>query len=185
MISGCVIGITPSRYHFFWNLLKLWRSHLLTLFSFHNLLTWPVTPFYRHNFLTFPVELQDWWSVGDWMKLNLSVSFRRIYKRRTYLCCLMRIVAVAIRLPFTHHKFVLSIILAVRIVEYVCGKRMKFSPYFFKNSICIQGDAGSPLIVNGIQVGIYSMRDGPCGELPKIYTQVSYYREWIRQVTGV
>jgi len=50
------------------------------------------------------------------------------------------------------------------------------------------GDAGSPLLVNDIVVGLgsWSVRPQDCGgTVPGVYTQVSYYREWIRQITGV
>lgn len=47
--------------------------------------------------------------------------------------------------------------------------------------------SGGPLLVNGIEVGIVSWSVKPCAvaPYPGVYTQVSYYREWIRQVTRV
>ncbi|XP_037045239.1 trypsin 3A1-like [Bradysia coprophila] len=49
------------------------------------------------------------------------------------------------------------------------------------------GDSGGPLLVNGVEVGIVSWSVKPCtiAPYPGVYTQVSYYREWIRQVTRV
>jgi len=47
------------------------------------------------------------------------------------------------------------------------------------------GDAGAPLLVNGIQVGLASWVYGECAERPSVYTQISYYREWIRQISMV
>ncbi|XP_037029404.1 trypsin-like [Bradysia coprophila] len=49
------------------------------------------------------------------------------------------------------------------------------------------GDSGGPLLVNGIEVGIVSWSVKPCtvAPYPGVYTQVSYYREWIRQFTSV
>lgn len=50
-----------------------------------------------------------------------------------------------------------------------------------------QGDSGGPLIWNGVEVGLVSWSVKPCAvyPYPGVYTQVSYYREWIRQQTGV
>jgi len=49
------------------------------------------------------------------------------------------------------------------------------------------GDSGGPLLVNGVEVGVVSWSVKPCtvAPYPGVYTQVSYYREWIRQVTGI
>ncbi|XP_053976587.1 trypsin-2-like [Hylaeus volcanicus] len=49
-----------------------------------------------------------------------------------------------------------------------------------------QGDSGGPLVVNGKLVGIVSWGQG-CGEpnYPGVYTDVSYYRQWIKQNSGV
>jgi len=48
------------------------------------------------------------------------------------------------------------------------------------------GDSGGPLITRGVEVGIVSWSVKPCTvyPYPGVYTQVSYYREWIRQQTG-
>lgn len=50
-----------------------------------------------------------------------------------------------------------------------------------------QGDSGGPLLVYNIQVGIASWAHRPCAAAyrPGVFTQVSYYREWIRQRSGV
>lgn len=49
------------------------------------------------------------------------------------------------------------------------------------------GDSGGPLLVNGVEVGVVSWSEKPCtiAPYPGVYTQVSYYREWIRQVARV
>uniref|UniRef100_A0A6M2DW72 Putative trypsin-like serine protease n=1 Tax=Xenopsylla cheopis TaxID=163159 RepID=A0A6M2DW72_XENCH len=49
------------------------------------------------------------------------------------------------------------------------------------------GDSGGPLTVNGAQVGIVSWSEKPCGiaRYPGVFTQVSFYRDWIRNKTGV
>ncbi|CAB3371800.1 Hypothetical predicted protein [Cloeon dipterum] len=51
-----------------------------------------------------------------------------------------------------------------------------------KSGIC-EGDSGSPLLANGKVFGITSWRDGnkPCGQGVGVYTQVSYYLDWIKQ----
>ncbi|XP_054008764.1 transmembrane protease serine 9-like [Hylaeus anthracinus] len=48
-----------------------------------------------------------------------------------------------------------------------------------------QGDSGGPLVVNGKLVGIVSWGQG-CGKpnYPGVYTDVSYYRQWIKQNSG-
>lgn len=49
-----------------------------------------------------------------------------------------------------------------------------------------QGDSGGPLVVDGNLVGIVSWGMG-CGSprYPGVYTDVAYYREWIRDKSGV
>lgn len=46
-------------------------------------------------------------------------------------------------------------------------------------------DSGGPLIVNGTQVGIVSWSLKPCAEGPKpgVFTEVSYYADWITKMT--
>ena len=47
------------------------------------------------------------------------------------------------------------------------------------------GDSGGPLVVNGLQEGIASWVV-PCAVgYPDAFTRVSYFREWIRQNSGV
>lgn len=50
----------------------------------------------------------------------------------------------------------------------------------------MQGDSGGPLTVDGVQVGIVSWSKKPCGSAPYpgVFTQVSFYRDWIRKYTG-
>lgn len=51
----------------------------------------------------------------------------------------------------------------------------------FGNGACF-GDSGSPLISNGIQIGIAS-RVIPCGVgMPDLYARVSYYLPWIKKI---
>ncbi|XP_015432474.1 PREDICTED: trypsin-1-like [Dufourea novaeangliae] len=49
-----------------------------------------------------------------------------------------------------------------------------------------QGDSGGPLTVNGELVGVVSWGKG-CGtpNYPGVYTDVSHYRQWIKQNSGV
>lgn len=49
------------------------------------------------------------------------------------------------------------------------------------------GDSGSPLVVNGKQVGVVSWSIKPCAvyPFPGVYAKVSALRGWIRTVTGV
>nr|XP_033324764.1 trypsin-1-like [Megalopta genalis] len=49
-----------------------------------------------------------------------------------------------------------------------------------------QGDSGGPMVVDGKLTGIVSWGKG-CGtpKYPGVYTDVAYYREWIRQNSGV
>lgn len=47
------------------------------------------------------------------------------------------------------------------------------------------GDIGSPLFVDGIQVGIVSHSPDPCGLLPDTFTAVSFYVNWIAEKTGL
>lgn len=49
---------------------------------------------------------------------------------------------------------------------------------------------GGPLLVNGVQVGVASFRNGPTcegvdGKYPNVYTDVSYFIEWIENQTGI
>ncbi|XP_060522687.1 trypsin-7-like [Cylas formicarius] len=47
------------------------------------------------------------------------------------------------------------------------------------------GDSGGPLLVNGVPTGIVSWSVKPCISAPGAFTKVSYYRNWIRNVTGI
>ncbi|XP_076651456.1 trypsin delta-like [Halictus rubicundus] len=49
-----------------------------------------------------------------------------------------------------------------------------------------QGDSGGPLVVDGRLAGVVSWGKG-CGtpKYPGVYTDVAYYREWIRKNSGV
>ncbi|XP_059477935.1 trypsin-3-like isoform X1 [Neocloeon triangulifer] len=49
------------------------------------------------------------------------------------------------------------------------------------------GDAGGPLIVDGLQVGIISWARVPCGEpgFPAVFAEVSYYTDWIKLNSGM
>lgn len=49
-----------------------------------------------------------------------------------------------------------------------------------------QGDSGGPLVINGQLIGIVSWGMG-CGtpHYPGVYTDVSYYRQWIKQHSGI
>ncbi|XP_076651457.1 trypsin alpha-like [Halictus rubicundus] len=49
-----------------------------------------------------------------------------------------------------------------------------------------QGDSGGPLVVDGLLAGVVSWGRG-CGtpKYPGVYTDVAYYREWIRKNSGV
>ncbi|KAL1501682.1 hypothetical protein ABEB36_006967 [Hypothenemus hampei] len=61
--------------------------------------------------------------------------------------------------------------------------------------ICISGqgavgacnsDAGDPLVVDGIQVGLVSFESSVCGSgLPSVFSRVSFFREWITETSGV
>lgn len=47
------------------------------------------------------------------------------------------------------------------------------------------GDSGGPLVVDGRVVGVASLVRNPCtGEYPVIFTRVSFYAEWIRNITN-
>ncbi|XP_018566646.1 chymotrypsin-2-like [Anoplophora glabripennis] len=52
-----------------------------------------------------------------------------------------------------------------------------------------KGDSGSPLIVEGIQVGIASFITDNCGianrQNPNVYSRVSTYHDWISGITGL
>ncbi|KAF2883773.1 hypothetical protein ILUMI_22405 [Ignelater luminosus] len=55
----------------------------------------------------------------------------------------------------------------------------------YRQGIC-QGDSGGPLVCNGVQYGITSFNTTPCGsENPDVFTSVMWYRQWIRQKTGI
>lgn len=50
--------------------------------------------------------------------------------------------------------------------------------------------SGAPLLVNGVQVGIASFRNGPMcdsveAKYPNVYTDVSNFIEWIEAQTGI
>ncbi|XP_076295409.1 trypsin-1 [Lasioglossum baleicum] len=49
-----------------------------------------------------------------------------------------------------------------------------------------QGDSGGPLVVDGRLAGVVSWGKG-CGtaKFPGVYTDVAYYRQWIRENSGV
>jgi secreted trypsin-like serine protease len=46
-----------------------------------------------------------------------------------------------------------------------------------------QGDSGSALLVDGVQVGITSWTRIPCAESPAVWTKVSHYLDWIAEKT--
>lgn len=48
-------------------------------------------------------------------------------------------------------------------------------------------DAGGPLLVNGVQVGIISWSIKPCASPghPGVSTAVSYYIDWIQEKIGI
>lgn len=51
-----------------------------------------------------------------------------------------------------------------------------------------QGDSGGPAVLDdGTQVGVCSWSVKPCGSptYPGVYTKVSHYRDWIKEVAGV
>ena len=57
-------------------------------------------------------------------------------------------------------------------------------------SVMCAGDPGNPLLINGVLVGVASLRNGPqCtnvpGEHPNVYTDISKYIEWIETHTGL
>lgn len=52
------------------------------------------------------------------------------------------------------------------------------------------GDSGGPLVLNDLnkyQVGIVSWSEKPCtiAPYPGVYTKVSHYIDWIKEVTGL
>ncbi|XP_012219426.1 trypsin epsilon-like [Linepithema humile] len=47
-----------------------------------------------------------------------------------------------------------------------------------------QGDSGGPLTSNKTIYGVVSFGDG-CGKVPGVYVRVSYYLEWIKNVTNL
>ena len=51
----------------------------------------------------------------------------------------------------------------------------------------IQGDSGGPLTYNGVQVGLTSFGSSLGCEAgqPDAFTRISYFRDWIREKTGV
>lgn len=46
-------------------------------------------------------------------------------------------------------------------------------------------DVGGPLIVGCGLIGIASWHHTPCGSEPDVYVRISFFRNWIRGVTGV
>lgn len=74
-----------------------------------------------------------------------------------------------------------------------CSQDYKHFGEMTKHNICAEhrsgvkdacaGDSGGPLVVNGMQVGIVSWSGPGCAipGRPGVYTDVSYYREWIDQ----
>ncbi|XP_026461600.1 chymotrypsin-2-like [Ctenocephalides felis] len=76
-----------------------------------------------------------------------------------------------------------------------CGD-LHFRP-IYKEQICAaypdydraqcSGDSGGPLTVDEVQVGIVSWSVKPCAvaRFPGVFTQVSFYRDWIKEHTGV
>lgn len=46
-------------------------------------------------------------------------------------------------------------------------------------------DVGGPLINGCGLIGIASWHHSPCGDEPDTYARISWYRNWIRGVTGV
>ncbi|XP_053956944.1 serine protease 1-like [Anastrepha ludens] len=47
------------------------------------------------------------------------------------------------------------------------------------------GDSGGPLTVDGVLVGLVSFGGGCHSELPNGFARVSYYTNWIRDITGI
>ncbi|XP_017765064.1 PREDICTED: trypsin-1-like [Eufriesea mexicana] len=93
--------------------------------------------------------------------------------------------------PVTLHKVSVPIIATKK-----CSKAYEEVGGVPKGEICAglaeggkdscQGDSGGPLVINGELVGIVSWGMG-CGtaNYPGVYTDVSYYRQWIKQNSGV
>lgn len=53
-----------------------------------------------------------------------------------------------------------------------------------------KGDSGGPLVCRGKVIGILSFAGSmnpprPCGQIPPVYGNVTYIREWIRNETGI
>lgn len=49
------------------------------------------------------------------------------------------------------------------------------------------GDSGSPLTIDGMQIGVVSWSVKPCAvaPYPGVYTKVSHYIDWIIEKTGL
>ncbi|KAJ4439791.1 hypothetical protein ANN_07919 [Periplaneta americana] len=52
--------------------------------------------------------------------------------------------------------------------------------------LCCEGDSGGPFVVDGKLVGIHSW-EPECGqrEYPSIFSNMSYFRGWVKDVTGI
>ena len=53
-------------------------------------------------------------------------------------------------------------------------------------STMFQGDSGGPMVCGNTLVGVTSWGEGGCGAgKPAVYSRVTYFRDWIREETGV
>ncbi|XP_060522618.1 trypsin-6-like [Cylas formicarius] len=47
------------------------------------------------------------------------------------------------------------------------------------------GDSGGSIVVDNVQIGISSWSNKPCISGPGVFTRISVYRDWIRNVSGI
>ncbi|XP_011049991.1 PREDICTED: serine protease 53-like [Acromyrmex echinatior] len=65
-------------------------------------------------------------------------------------------------------------------------KQTHICTFTMENKEFCHGDAGSPLVADGILVGLMSYSYGPCGAgTPDVSTRISSYRSWIKYYTGI